>query len=635
MRHDAVHFLLLYCLVAMTSCSEDRSKGQVQASDESGRQAGIIDRHSHARPSEASITHLDLELDVDMDARTIRGKATYEVKAEDAREVVLDTDGLLIDGVVDGAGRSLEYSLGDSSFLGRPLRISLAGGARRISITYRTGPGAKALQWLEPRQTADKRHPFLYTQGQAILTRSWIPVQDSPAVRFTYSATVKVPQGLMAVMSATNAQQRATDGRYRFEMRQQIPAYLIALAVGDIVFKPIDERTGVYAEPSVVDRAAWEFAEVGAMLATAERLVGPYRWGRYDLIVLPPSFPFGGMENPCLTFATPTILAGDRSLTSLVAHELAHSWSGNLVTNATWNDFWLNEGFTVYIEGRIAEAILGPDHAIMMQQLGRQDLLGTLDEIARGRHPEDGRLRLDLSGRDPDEGMTDVAYEKGAAFLRLVESKVGRPRFDAFMRAYFDRFAFRAMTTDGFLAFLNDSLLAPARLTLDVAAWMDGAGLPADAPFAASERFTRVEGEVQRWAEGTPAANLATKGWSTFEWVHFLRHLPSSMNDDQMRELDQAFGFTKSGNSEVLAAWLEQGIRHDFDPIYGRLDEFLTTVGRRKYLLPLYSELLATEKGRSIARSIYDHARANYHSVSVGSIDALLDRKEKHPPVSF
>lgn len=632
LRNTRILFLLL---IVTTACGDkDRAD---EKDDDTGDNASTMERdhHSHARPEEAVITHLDLDIAVDMGNETISGTAAYRIEDHGKGRIILDTDGLVVEQVTAADGTPLKFTMGDSTFLGRALEVELPSGTEAISVQYHTGRKAKALQWLTANQTADKKHPFLFTQGQAILTRSWIPIQDSPGIRFTYTAKVKVPAELMAVMSATNPQQRSADGSYSFRQEQRIPAYLIALAVGDLAFKPVDERTGVYAERSVVDNAAWEFADMGTMLKTAEDLYGPYRWGRYDVIVLPPSFPFGGMENPCLTFATPTILAGDRSLTALVAHELAHSWSGNLVTNATWNDFWLNEGFTVYFESRISEAIHGPDYAGMLQQLGRQDLLGTLVSIAKGKHPEDSKLRLDLKGRDPDDGMTEVAYEKGAAFLRLLEAQVGRPKFDAFIRDYFDRFAFQSMTTDRFLAHLQERLISPNHLVIDVAEWIDGPGLPANAPTPISDRFNKVDVEIQRWVNGTPAKALATSGWSTFEWMHFLRHLPEPLDEARMNELDKAFGFTNSGNAEVLAAWFEQCIRNDHDKAFVRLDQFLNTVGRRKFLVPLYKEMVLTEKGRLMAQTIYKTARPNYHSVAVHTIDDLLAWKDDHPPVNF
>ena len=586
-----------------------------------------MDHHSNARPREARATHLDLDIKVDMVAERIEGTAAYDIAGQ-ADHIVFDTDGLEILGVTLGDGANAPYVLGDSTLLGRALTVTTPKGTKRLTIAYRTGPNASALQWLQPQQTADKKKPFLFTQGEAILTRTWIPIQDSPGIRITYSAKVTVPNDLMAVMSATNPQQRSVDGVYTFTMDKPVPSYLIALAVGDIAFKPIGERTGVYAERTVVDTAAWELADMEKMVDAAEELYGPYRWGRYDVIILPPSFPFGGMENPMLTFATPTILAGDRSLTALIAHELAHSWSGNLVTNATWNDFWLNEGFTVYFEHRISERLYGKDYSDMTGVLGHQDLMGTLKEVAGGEHPEDSKLKLDLTGRNPDDGMTDIAYEKGYGLLRLLESKVGREKFDAFLRGYFDRFAFQTMTTEEFVTYLTSQLLEPNHVSLDVDRWIYQPGLPDDDIVPVSDKFAKVEAEIARWRTGTPAKDLSTRNWSTFEWMHFLRHLPDSLNTSRMAELDGAFGFTRSGNSEIVVAWLEQCIANDYSPAYEKLDQFLTTVGRRKFLTPLYEALLKTEKGKAMAQNIYKAARPNYHAVSVRTMDDLLDWKE-------
>ncbi len=595
-----------------------------------------MDPHSYARPEEAAATHLDLDIHVDMQQHRIAGTATYQLKRQGGDSVIFDTDGLTIDKVTLGDGTPAAFTLGaKDSILGQALRVALPQGADKVSITYSTGAEAKALQWLSPEQTADKQHPFLFTQGEAILTRTWIPIQDSPGIRITYNARVTVPKELMVVMSATNPQERSADGAYSFKMDKPIPSYLIALAVGDLGFKPTGTRTGVYAERGVVDTAAWEFADMEKMLEAAEALYGPYRWGRYDVIVLPPSFPFGGMENPRLTFATPTVIAGDRSLTALIAHEMAHSWSGNLVTNATWNDFWLNEGFTVYFEHRITEALYGKDYNDMTSVLGYQDLLGTIAEIDSGKHPEDTALHLDLKGRNPDDGMTDVAYEKGYALLRLIESKVGRPKFDAFLRGYFDHFAFRSITTDTFLVYIRKQLLEPAKVTVDMDRWIFQPGLPNDVIVPTSKNFAMVDGQLMLWAKGTPAKELAAKHWGTFEWMHFLRHLPAGQTPLQMDDLDATFHFSRSGNSEILAAWLEQCVKNDHEAAYPRLAEFLTTVGRRKFLVPLYTELVATKKGRALAMEIYAKARGNYHSVSVNTLDELLAWKGNKPPATF
>jgi aminopeptidase N len=611
-------------LSGLWGCGPSAVPGGAAPPADSTQTTYIMDPHSFARPEEAVITHLDLDIHVDMDKRRINGTATYDLKRHGGDSIILDTYGLDIERVTLGDGSKAEFTLGDTSFMGRPLSIALPKGIDKVSITYSTGEEAKALQWLSPEQTAEKKFPFLFTQGEATLTRTWIPIQDSPGIRLTYKAHVTVPPELMAVMSATNAQERSPDGSYSFTMDKPIPSYLIALAVGDLGFKATGARTGVYAERSVVDTAAWELADMEKMVEAAEALYGPYRWGRYDLIILPPSFPFGGMENPCLTFATPTILAGDRSLTALVAHELAHSWSGNLVTNATWNDFWLNEGFTVYFEHRITEKLYGKDYNDMTSLLGYQDLLANIAEIDSGKHPEDSALRLDLAGRDPDDGMTDVPYEKGYALLRLIESKVGRPKFDAFLRGYFDHFAFQSINTATFENYIRKNLLEPEHVHVDLAEWIDKPGIPSDAIVPVSDKFIKVDGQIARWGQGTAAKELATDGWSTFEWMHFLRHLPAGQTEKQMNDLDATFHFTASGNSEVLAAWLEQCVKNDHEKAYGKLDEFLTTVGRRKFLVPLYQELIATEKGKAIALKIYAHARPNYHSVSVRTMDDML-----------
>ncbi|HLA15151.1 MAG TPA: M1 family metallopeptidase, partial [Gemmatimonadaceae bacterium] len=498
-----------------------------------------------------------------------------------------------------------------------------------VVIDYETAPEAAAVQWLSPEQTSGKRLPFMFTQGQAILTRTWVPTQDGPGIRQTYDAIIRVPAGMRAVMSADHAGtagERDAQGRavYRFRMDKRIPPYLFALAVGDIAFRPIGSRTGVYAEPAVVDRAAAEFAEVDQMIGTAERLYGPYRWGRYDILVLPPSFPFGGMENPTLTFATPTILAGDRSLVSLIAHELAHSWSGNLVTNATWDGFWLNEGFTTYIEHRLMEALRGKEYADMLRELGRQGLQDAVQE-AGGPQSPDTRLHIDLSTRDPDVGFTDIAYEKGAAFLETVESVVGRQRLDAFLRDYFDRFAFQPMTSEIMLSYMRERLFRTGEENrISPATWIYQPGIPANIPPVRSEAFRAVERVVDDWKAGAPVSAAVTSQWSTHEWLHFFRSLPDTIPASRLAELDATFKLSSSGNSEILFAWLRKAIANRYEPAVPALERFLTSQGRRKFLVPLYTDLARTEWGRTLAANIYRRARPTYHSVSIGSIDPIL-----------
>lgn len=590
------------------------------------------DPHSHARPDEVVVRRMALDLDVSFEQRRLSGSVTLDVERvdPDATRLVLDTWHLELGAVTDGNGTPLAHGLGEhDAILGAPLTVELgpAGdGPDRVVVHYATTEDAQALQWLDPAQTSSGKQ-FLFTQSQPILARSWIPCQDSPGIRAPYDAVVRVPAelGLMAVMSAENPIAPTADGSYRFTMPEPVPSYLVALAVGDLEFREMGPRTGVYAEPQVVEAAAWEFADTERMVEAAERLYGPYRWGRYDLLVLPPSFPYGGMENPRLTFATPTVITGDRSLVSLVAHELAHSWSGNLVTNATWNDLWLNEGFTTYFETRIDEEVFGADYTSMLLRLGRQELEKTLD----GAESHQTVLHAELE--DPDGYLPKLPYEKGSLFLRALEARVGRARFDAFLRAYFDRHAFGSMDTPAFLAHLEAELLTPAGLMpgdVGVEEWIHGPGVPEDAPAFTSDAFDLVDAQVAALVAGTPAADLDTDGWTSHQWVHLVRSLPAE--HAVLDDVDAAHGFSTSGNIEVATAWFELAVASGW--VFERpaadaaLADLLTRHGRALYLRKVYAALATTRhgRGRERAQEIYAVARPTYHPVSQGVVDRIL-----------
>jgi leukotriene-A4 hydrolase len=614
-------------LVFFSACQPSADSGNTTATT-TPSPTYTEDPHSYAQPNQAVTKHLDLELSVDFEQQLLKGVAHWKIEQQQAKQIVFDSRNLTIEKVTAGTEikeDSTTFVLGDSDpLLGAPLTIDLPEGATQVSIYYQTQPdGAAALDWLKPIQTASKSHPFLFTQGQAILTRTWIPCQDSPGIRITYNATVTVPSDMMAVMSASNPQEKNDTGVYSFEMKQPIPPYLLALAAGNLEFKPISDNTGIYAEPPVVDAAVDEFADIPEMLNVAESLYGPYLWDRYDVIVLPPSFPFGGMENPRLTFATPTIIAGDRSLTALIAHELAHSWSGNLVTNATWDDFWLNEGFTVYFERRIMEGLYGKEYADMLALLGYQDLEEDVHMI--GEEEEDTHLKLDLAGRDPDDGMTDIAYEKGAFFLMLLEEKVGREVFDDFLKNYFETHKFQTLTTETFIVYLKEHLLEPNQVNINLDEWIYGPGIPDNCPKVSSSRFEQVDASLQQFISGTTPVDLSTKDWSSHEWLHFIRHLPTDLSLDQMGALDRAFFFSNSGNSELLAAWFNLSLRNGYSATnMPQIESFLIRVGRRKFLSPLYRAF--KESGQmEAARAIYAKAKPNYHSVSRGTIESILE----------
>lgn len=616
--------------IAACSSSDDATTPDNIYATEEGQ-----DVHSYARPLEARVTHVSLDLTADFDAQRMVGSATLDLEvADDAEEVVLDSKGLEIREVVNGEGEALEWEMGEDSgdAHGAPLTVTL-NGAEQVKITYASAPGAEALQWLSPEQTAGGRQPFLFSQGQAILNRTWIPTQDSPGIRQTWDARIVAPADLRVVMSADML---TPDGEtledepellaYRFRMDQAVAPYLIAIAAGDLEFRELGPRSGVYAEPSVVEAAAAEFEDIEAMIDAAEELYGDYRWGRYDLLVLPPSFPFGGMENPRLTFVTPSILAGDKSLVSLVAHELAHSWSGNLVTNASWDDFWLNEGFTVYFENRIMEAVYGEANAQMLADLGWSDMMESIEE-AGGLEAADTQLHLDLAGRNPDDGMTDIAYEKGAVFLRTIEHTVGRERFDAWLRDYFDRHAFQPQTSAGLLADMRANLFEGNEADeIDIERWVYEPGLPENAVHIESPRFGLVDRAGESFMRGGSTVNVAWDRYTTQERLHFLNGLPREVPEDYLGTLDEEFDLNDATNSEVRFAWLMLAIANRYDPAKASAEEFLTSIGRRKFVAPLFAALAEQgDWGLPFARRLYGRARPGYHSVTTGTVDRTLN----------
>jgi aminopeptidase N len=606
-----------------------------------------VDYHSYANVDQFKVTHLELDLRVDLDSKVIDGAVALEFKRLDpaATQLVLDTKDLTINDVSQKATDVLGATGKDQAIwvsrpfhqdkpdpiLGSALVIELTPShqaVQSIRIEYQTQAGASALQWLTPKQTAGRHRGFLYTHSEPIGTRSWIPLQDTPQVRVTYVAHVHTASNVRAVMSAGNDPKAKRNGEYEFTMPQPIPSYLIALAVGDLEFKETGPRTGVYAEKPVIKAAAAEFADVESMLETAEKLFGPYRWTRYDILIMPPSFPMGGMENPRLSFITPTLMAGDKSLVSVITHELAHSWSGNLVTNATWRDAWLNEGFTVYLESRITTALYGSQRESMEAVLGLESLRQDFAKLK----PADQGLAVDLRDRDPELAFSDVPYQKGRLFLDYLDARFGRERFDAFLRGYFDHFAFKSLTTEQFNDYLGENLLDrfPGIVTrAQVLAWEHGPGLPADAVLPTSTAFQAVDEARSAWLAGALDPRKFGADWAWQQWVHFLDNMPAAIGAKRMGDLDQTFGFTKSRNDEIEFSWLRLAIRNDYRPADERLEQFLESIGRLKFVQPLYEELMRTPGGAEKAKRVFAKAKPGYHPLTAGTIEPIVN-----PPVA-
>ena len=716
-RLSSLRFVFLGLLLLVFGMGDVRACGGRSPYFGEGSQALI--HHSYANDGEFLITHMDMRLAVNFADKTIEGWVEYSLVHAYLRDnrkpgsvppdhfnpitgnhiLLLDHRDIDVLGVYAGGSfdkksgtlkngaNGLLFDVGsgvaDTLLFGKPLEIEVPRSQSKIVIHYKTRPSAGALQWLSPAQTYDQTHPFLFSQSQAILARTWIPLQDKPSVRFTYTSEVRVvcgigvedpdinPTDFNVVMSAVKLGNPEGDivsnnKVHRFEQKKPIPSYLMAIAVGSFGYKSLGKNTGVYAEHKLLQKAAWEFADLQKMVDAAGEMFGEYAWGDYNVLVLPPSFPFGGMENPVVTFATPTIIAGDRSLVSLLAHELAHSWSGNLVTNRTWDDFWLNEGFTVYVESRIMEQLYGKNYADMLRVLGKGELDKTLGWMLK-EAPEDSHLRLHLGDRDPDEGLTDIAYEKGRFFLMMLEQLYGRAAFDEFLNGHFRKYAFGTVTTDLFLADLKafhekqvtGNVVGPLPTWRDfeprVMAWIDGEGLPLGGfPVLESKEFERVEQQVSKFLwSGEPlhagsfipcdASVIDTSGFTTHHWLHLLRKLhtradglPGRLSREEMAGLDARFHFTQTQNAEIACDWFVLSIQSDYRPAYQAMHDFLLKVGRRKFLMPIYEALLAQyvvkdgkyewafAQGKEMATEIFLQAEPGYHSVAARSLRELL-----------
>jgi leukotriene-A4 hydrolase len=588
-----------------------------------------VDTASYARPLEARVHHVALDLAVDFATKRVGGTATLDIdRKPDARQIILDDKGLEIASITDAGGEPLAWKVGTADEkLGAPLAVTLRPDTKRLIIKYKSAPEAGALQWLTPEQTAGKTKPYLFSQGQAIENRSWMPTQDSPGIRQTWEATVRVPAGLTAVMSAPKSREPITQGGesvFSYRMPHSVAPYMIAIAVGDLRFRELGPRTGVWTEPAMLVRAAAELADTEKMVKAAEALYGPYRWGRYDLLVLPPAFPYGGMENPTLTFLTPTFIAGDKSLVGLVAHELAHSWSGNLVTNATWADSWLNEGFTSYFENRIMEAIYGPRRAAQEAALSFDDMTGALTE--EGQTAPITRLNLPKAEAVPDGGATGIIYDKGAAFLRTMERLAGRQRWDAYLRSYFDRHAFQPMTSALFLADLRNNLVKgdqalESKLQLD--RWVYQPGLPPNVARPDPAAFAAIDTAVVDFARGG-AVPAAFNSWTTAEKLRFLNRLPRKLPAERLNALNGTLRLNSAGNQEVLFAWLSLAVENRYGPAVQPLEQFLTAQGRGKFVRPLIQALAKDPQwGRPIATRVYARTRPLYHSIVTRDLDEL------------
>jgi aminopeptidase N len=602
-----------------------------------------LDYHSFANVEQFRVMRVELNLRVDFHNKVLFGAAALEVKRLDPRatQLVLDTRDLDIRDVTErpsnvlGALSKTETTWVSRPFhldkadpiLGSPLVIELPPVKKSteiIKIEYVTSPTAPGLMWLTEQQTLGKHHPFLFSLSGALDARSWIPLQDTPQVRASYSALIHTDDDVLAVMSAKNDPKAKRNGEYSFNQTDPIPSSLIALAVGDLRFKELGPRTGIYAEKPLADAAAKEFADAAALLHAGEKLFGTYRWDRFDIVVPPPSFPVAEVGAPDAGFVSPSAITGDRSRESVVAQALAQGWSGALVSNATWRDAWIGAGLAVYMKGRILEEVYGAQRAGAQRATEFSSLR---EELAR-LDPADQVLAADFRRRDPSAAERGPADEKAGLLFEYLEGKFGREHFDSFLKAYFDHFALKSVSTDQFLSYLKDNLLdrypgivSPAQ----VVAWVMSPGIPADAPFPSSNGLESVDSVRSAWLAGKLAAKkLDTRGWLTPQWTYFLERVPAPLRKDQLAELDQAFAFTRTANAEIASDWLMLVIRSGYQPGYARLEQYLQTTGRQSLIEPLYVELMKTPGGATLAKRVYALAKPAYSARTAAALDAIV-----------
>jgi leukotriene-A4 hydrolase len=583
------------------------------------------DEFSYSQPDAVRVRHISLDLNVDFERHVLQGTALLSLKwaAAGPLPLVLDTKALKILSVQansHGSWTSCKFTVGpDQAKYGNKLTIQPCG--EPVRIRYETSPGASALQWLTPAMTQGKRSPFLFTQSESLEARSWVPLQDRPDVRFTYDAHIHTPRNVLALMGAPNNPRAQRTGDYYFRMNRPIPSYLLALVVGDVVFRPISARAGVWAEPEVADRARREFEDAEAMLQGAEALYGPYQWGRFDILIAPPSFPLGGMENPNLTFISPTTIVGDKSLVSVIAHELAHSWSGNLVTHASWRDVWLNEGFTTYVEGRLVERLYGKDASDTESVIEQASLRDDLKSIP----PQDQVLAAKTY---PDDWLSLVPYVKGKWFLQFLESRVGRDDLDSFLRLWFASHKFQSASSDEFRAFLDSELLSRHRGKVsprELVQWLDEPGIPPSAPAARSSRLEAVEAAAEAWRHGSlPTSDLPAAAWKSQEWIYFIEALRPMQAPARLRDLDAQFHLSKTANGEIAMRWYRLAIASQYTEANPDIRSFLQRVGRPKLIVPIYAELALTPQGLRMARDVFATASDSYHPIAVEKIEGVL-----------
>src|SRR5215208_2456793 len=581
------------------------------------------DPTSYVDLSQGEINHIDFHIQVDFQSRTLDVEATYQLREPITGSLYLDSFKLdMNEAHVNGRKLEWEFDQQDE-VLGSRLHLKGFENDSSFTLTFKTSPEARALQWMNASQTLGGAHPFLFSQCQASNARSVFPCQDTPSVRFTYSAEVEVPKELTAVMAAEQAKGPEGSGTFFFNMPQPIPSYLFAIAVAHLDFRELGSRTGIYAEPEMIEAAAWEFAETEKTMIEAEKLLGPYLWGRYDMLVLPPSFPFGGMENPRLTFLTPTAIIGTRGQANLVTHELAHAWTGNLVTNATWQDFWLNEGWTTYAETRITEILEGKDATDLNAVYDEKRTYEIMQRV--GMDSPVTCLKIPSNETDADSMTSQLAYTKGCFFLKKCEYAVGRKRFDEFIQKYMKRFQFQSLTTEGFLEFLKAELPEVFE-KVDVQTWIYKPGMPDVWHKPHSRLYDEVQKSLDDFDHGQLPTKEQVKGWHRYQTLSFLQGLPKTISVENCKSLEDVLELPKRNDDYFYTYFYAICIASGVQETLPRIEKFVENIGRMLYIIPIIRAMVETDWARDRARPLLEKVREKHHPVTIAAMEGLLKK---------
>ncbi|KAI9096655.1 peptidase family M1-domain-containing protein [Phlyctochytrium arcticum] len=603
------------------------------------------DPNSFANTDEIHVKHTHLSLSADFDAKILAGHVVHTAVTgkDNVKSIVFDTSFLDVKSavLVSDKETELKFEIAEhNEKYGAKLTVHFpqafsANQEVKVKINYATTTKCTAIQWLEPSQTIGKKYPYLFSQCQAIHARSMLPCQDTPGNKHTWSADISVPSHLRALMSGLRTSDKTDGDRkiYSFEQKVTIPSYLIALAVGNLEGREIGPRSTVWSEPEMVEASAWEFKDTETFIATGESLLTPYEWGAYDLLVLPPSFPYGGMENPCLTFVTPTLLAGDRSLVDVVAHEIAHSWMGNLVTTLNWEHFWLNEGFTMFIERKITGRLHGQPTAEFDAIIGIKALQESIDHFDEIKRPEFSCMCPRLANEDPDDAFSSVPYEKGFNLLFYLERILGGAEiFEPYLKEHVKNFAHKSITTDDFLKLLFDFFQrthgdekVKILNSVDWDAWLHKPGMPPVVNDFDKSLAEACEDLASKWsnAKATPDFDKTPfDGFNTGQKVMFLEKClaKSAFTHDVLIKMDSSYKLTESRNAEIRFRWQMLCLKANYEVIFPHVVTFLGEVGRMKYVRPLYRELNKCKNGSAVAKQTFLKHRNFYHPICAGMV---------------